>query len=406
MVTVSESLQSIGKLEQCGGVVYLAEISQASAGPSNVRRYAELIREKALQRALIRLCMEVCEEAYAPTASAQKLFEDAERRMFELRQRRLTKETRSFDQLLSKVYESIDQRHQKAGEITGLSTGFAKVDAMTAGLQPGDLVIVAGRPSMGKTSFAMNIAEHVGLEKKLPVAVFSIEMQDEQLVQRMLGSVGRVDQHRLRTGMLTDEDWNKTTDAVSRLHGCPFLIEETAALSIVELRARARRIKRDNPALAMIVVDYLQLMASAAKTQSERTQEIGDISRGLKALAKELEIPVVALSQLNRAVEQRINKRPMMSDLKDSGSIEQDADLIVFLYRDEVYSADSQAEGYAEAIIGKQRNGAIGTAYLRFVKEETRFEDTEWKPERRSKKKKSGFVAEAEREAAAAAEAD
>jgi replicative DNA helicase len=406
IVTVSESLKEIGKLEEIGGPTYLAGLTQNTPSSANVRRYAELIRVKALQRSLIRVCGEVIDAAWAPNADPDRLFEEAERRIFELRQRRLSKDAPTFKTLLKRVYESIDQRHQKRGEITGLATGFAKVDTLTAGLQPGDLVIVAGRPSMGKTSFAMNVAEHVGLEKKRPVAVFSIEMQDVQLVQRMVGSVGRVDQHRLRTGMLTDEDWSRTTDAVGRLHDCPFFIEETVALTITELRARARRIARDNPGLAMIVIDYLQLMASKANTQSERTHEIGEISRGLKALAIELAIPVVALSQLNRAVEQRINKRPMMSDLKDSGSIEQDADLIVFLYRDEVYSQDSQAEGYAEAIIGKQRNGAVGTVYLRFVKEETRFEDTDWKPERRQRKKKSGFVAQAEEEARQAAEAE
>jgi replicative DNA helicase len=274
-----------------------------------------------------------------------------------------------------------------------LSTGFSQIDKMTAGLQRGDLVIVAGRPSMGKTAFAMNVAEHVALEKRRPVAVFSIEMSDLQLVQRMLGSVGRIDQHRLRTGMLTDDDWGRTCKAMERLHDSPFVIEETVQLTITELRARARRIKRDNPELALIVIDYLQLMAGQAKTQSERTQEIGDISRGLKALAKELDIPVMALSQLNRAVEQRMNKRPMMSDLKDSGSIEQDADLIVFLYRDEVYHEESSSAGYAEAIIGKQRNGAVGTKYLRFVKEETRFEDCDWIPPKKEKRKKKGFDA-------------
>ena len=257
---------------------------------------------------------------------------------------------------------------------------------------------------MGKTSFAMNVAEHVALEKAKPVAIFSIEMSDSALVQRMLGSVGRIDQHGLRTGMLTDDDWQKTTAAMERLNDSPFIIEETAALTIVELRARARRIAKDNPGLGLIVIDYLQLMATQAKTQSERTQEIGDISRGLKALAKELDIPVMALAQLNRGVEQRINKRPLMSDLRDSGSIEQDADMIVFLYGDSVYLENSDADGYAEAIIGKQRNGATGTVYLRFVKEETRFEDSDWKPAKRKKKK--GFVETAEEEARANAETE
>jgi replicative DNA helicase len=245
MVTICEFLGPLA--EEVGGAVYLAGLAQNTPSILNIRRYAELVREKALLRSLIRVCTDGAEAAMSPTAEPDKTLEQIERKVFELRQRRIAKSSATFKQLLSKVYESIDQRFHHRGEITGLATGFAKVDLMTAGLQRGDLVIVAGRPSMGKTSFAMNVAEHAALEKRLPVAVFSIEMADVQLVQRMLGSVGRVDQHRLRTGMLTDEDWTKTTDAMARLHDCPFVIEETAALSIVELRARARRIARDNP---------------------------------------------------------------------------------------------------------------------------------------------------------------
>lgn len=403
VVTVSESLTAAGVLEQAGGSAYLAALAQNTPSALNIRRYAELVREKAVQRNLIRICSEVVDKALNPGAEVDALIEEAEKRIFDLRQKRTAKKPTTFPQLLKKVFESIDSRFHSRGEITGLATGFAKIDTMTAGLQNGDLVIVAGRPSMGKTSFAMNIAEHVAVEKRRPVAVFSIEMTDVLLVQRMLGSVGRVDQHRLRTGMLTDEDWSKTSSAMERLHEAPFVIEETMALSVMEMRARARRIARENPGLALIVIDYLQLMASQAKTQSERTQEIGDISRGLKALAKELDIPVIALSQLSRAVEQRMNNRPMLSDLRDSGSIEQDADVIIFLYRDEQYHKSSDAEGYAEAIIGKQRNGATGTVYLRFVKEETRFEDTTWTPPKRERKAK-GFVAKAEEEAKRRAE--
>ena len=391
IVTVSEAVKAQNRLEEVGGAAYIGELAQRSIGSFNIRKYAQIVREKAMLRSLIRICGEVMESAWHPAAESTKALDEAEQKIFRLQQRRVERSTTTFRQLLSKVFQSIDHRYHNRGEITGLATGFAKLDLMTAGLQCGDLVIVAGRPSMGKTSFAMNVAEHVALEKKRPVAVFSIEMTDVQLVQRMLGSVGRVDQHRLRTGMLTDEDWSKTSQAVARLHDCPFVIEETVQLTITEMRARARRIAKDNPGLALIVIDYLQLMASQAQTQSERTQEIGDISRGLKALAKELDIPIMALSQLNRAVEQRINKRPLNSDLRDSGSIEQDADLIVFLYRDEVYHQDSDAAGYAEAIIGKQRNGATGTVHLRFVKEETRFEDTSWAPQKREKKRKQGF---------------
>jgi replicative DNA helicase len=401
MVTVAEALGD--DVDKVGGAVYLAALATNTAGSRNIRKYAQLVKEKAMLRAAIRVCMEVSELAWGNT-DPDAVLEEAERRIFELRQRRISKPPATFKQLLTRVFESIDHRYHHAGEITGLSTGFAKLDTMTAGLQPGDLVIVAGRPSMGKTALAMNVCEYVALEKRLPVAVFSIEMSDVALVQRMLGSVGRVDQHRLRTGQMTDEDWSKTCKAMERLHECPFVIEETVQLTITELRARARRISKDNPGLSLIVIDYLQLMASQAKTQSERTQEIGDISRGLKALAKELNIPVLALSQLNRGVEQRVNKRPMMSDLRDSGSIEQDADLILMLYRDEVYSESSSAAGFAEAIIGKQRNGATGTIYLRFVKEETRFEDTTWKPEKKERRAKKGFYAKAEEEAMRKAE--
>jgi replicative DNA helicase len=397
VVTVSESLTAAGVLDQAGGVEYLAGLTMSTPSATNVRRYAELVREKAVQRNLIRICSEVMDKALNPGAEVDVLIEEAEKRIFDLRQKRTVKKSSSFPQLLSKVFESIDNRFHSSHEITGLHTGFSKLDEMTAGLQPGDLIIVAGRPSMGKTALAMNIAEYCGLEVKRPVAVFSLEMADEQLVQRMLGSVGRVDQHRLRTGKLTDADWGALSAAVERLHGAPFIIEETMGLSITELRARARRIARDNPGLALIVIDYLQLMATHAQSQADRTAAIGEISRGLKAIAKELAIPVIALSQLNRGVESRIDKRPTMADLRESGAIEQDADLIAAIYRDEVYNEDSTAKGYAEVMILKQRNGPIGHFFLRFVKEETRFESTAFVPEKKQRKKK-GFVERAEEE--------
>jgi replicative DNA helicase len=402
VVTVSQSLSEAQVLDQVGGAVYLGEIAQATPSAVNVRRYAELVREKAIQRNLIRVCSEVMERALQPgVQSVDELLEEAERKLFALRERRMVKKAYTFKELLSKVFEQIDHRyHSDNKEITGISTGYAKLDEMTAGFQPGDLIVIAGRPSMGKTALAMNIAEHVGLELALPVAVFSIEMADVQLVQRMLGSVGRVDQHKLRTGNLNDSDWARLSNAMGRMHDSPFMIEETSSLTIVELRARARRIARENPKLGLVIVDYLQLMATHGQSQSERTSEIGEISRGLKALAKELNVPVIAISQLNRGVEARVNKRPMNSDLRDSGSIEQDADLIVHMYREEVYVEDSPTRGYAEAIVGKQRNGAIGTVFLRFVKEETRFEDTTWTPPKRERKAKKGFVSQMEKDAA------
>lgn len=396
VVTVSQALEDAGVLDEIGGAAYLGQLAQGTPSALNVKRYAELVRHKALLRNVIRICSEVIELAWAPGSDPLEAMAEAERRIFELHTRRAMKPPTTFKQILARVFEQIDHRyHSDNKQITGLRTGFKKLDELTAGLHAGDLMVIAGRPSMGKTAIAMNMVEHVILEEKRPVAVFSIEMTDVKLVQRMLGSVGRVDQHRLRTGRLTDTDWGSLTEAMSRLHDAPAIIEETAALTITEMRARARRIARDNPGLAMVVLDYLQLMATTAKNQSERTTQIGEISRGLKALAKELNVPVVMLSQLNREVEQRVNKRPLISDLRDSGSIEQDADLIVLMYRDEYYNEESPAKGYAEAIVGKQRDGATGTVYLRFVKEETRFEDCgEWSPPKKERKrKKSGFDA-------------
>lgn len=393
VTTVGESMEAAQVLEASGGYGYLAELCQATPSTLNIRRYAEIVREKAVQRNLIRVCSEIAEQALNPGADVDSLLEMAERRIFDLHQRRLTKQAHTFKELLSSVFENIDKRyHSDNKEITGLPTGFTKLDEMTAGMQPGDLIVVAGRPSMGKTALAMNIAEHVGVEVGKPVVVFSIEMTDVQLVQRMLGSVGRVDQHKLRTGNLHDEDWSRLNQAMGKLSQSPFIIEETASLTIVELRARARRIARDNPGLGFIIVDYLQLMATRGQTQSERTAEIGEISRGLKALAKELNIPVMALSQLNRGVEARVNKRPMNSDLRDSGSIEQDADVIVHMYREDQYVPETAAKGYCEVIVGKQRNGATGTVFLQFSKEMTRFEDTTWTPPKKEKRSRKGFV--------------
>lgn len=405
VVTVSQALEDQGVGQQCGGSAYLAALSQTTPTALNIRRYAEVIKAKALLRNMIRVCGELMEAAWNPTADPDAALEMAEQKIFELRQRRIVKTATTFPQILSRVFEQIDKRyHSPNKDITGISTGFTKLDEITAGMQRGDLIIVSGRPSMGKTALAMNISEHVGLVLNQPVAVFSIEMSDTALVQRMLGSVGRVDQHKLKTGRLSDDDWSRLSDAMSKLSAAPFIVEETSALTIGEMRARTRRIAKDNPGLALIVLDYLQLMATHGRSQSERTSEISDISRGLKALAKELDVPIMALSQLNRGVEARPNKRPMNSDLRDSGSIEQDADLIVHMYRDDYYTEDSPAKGYAEAIVGKQRNGDVGTVYLRFHRQETRFEDAgAWSPPKRERKKK-GFVAEAEADAARRAE--
>lgn len=406
VVTVAESLRGMVGARWDETATYIAQLAQASLPGPAVRRYAQIVREKAMLRNLARVCSETWEQVYADAAQPiDELLEAAERKIFELRQRQVQKKAVSFNDLLSKVYADIDQRFNSdtTDGITGLRTGFEQLDQMTAGMHPGDLIIVAGRPSMGKTAFAMNVAENVGLEVKRPVAVFSLEMADVQLAQRMMGSVSRVDQHKLRTGRLTDEDWAKLGVGMERLHDAPFLIEETMALSVGELRARARRIARDNPGLALIVLDYLQLMAGN-KDANNRAEEVAQITRGLKGLAKELNIPIVALSQLSRGVEARINKRPVMSDLRESGGIEQDADTIIFLYRDIVYNENSEHGDHAEVIVGKQRNGPIGHVYLRFVKQETRFENCgAWTPPRREASRKRGFVAKAEAEAAARA---
>jgi replicative DNA helicase len=306
------------------------------------------------------------------------LLDEAEAKIFEIAEggKRSTQGFVDIKVLLPQVADRIDQLFQRdnASDVTGIPTGFSDLDSMTSGLQPGDLVIVAGRPSMGKTAFSLNIAENVALDSGLPVAVFSMEMGATQLAMRMIGSVGRLDQHRMRTGRLEDEDWVRLTTALGKLNDAPMFIDESAGLNALEVRARARRLHRQCGKLGLIVIDYLQLM-SATRQGENRATEISEISRALKSLAKELDVPVVALSQLNRGLEQRPNKRPVMSDLRESGAIEQDADVILFIYRDEVYNPDSPDKGTSEIIIGKQRNGPIGTIRLTFLGEHTRFEN-------------------------------
>jgi replicative DNA helicase len=377
VITVAEGLESTKELEGVGGLAYLGALAQNTPTAANVRRYAEIVRERAVMRKLAEVGTEIADTAYNPMGKeAGQLLDEAESKVFAISEEgaRGKQGFQDMQPLLTQVVERIDMLYNRdnPSDVTGVPTGFTDLDRMTSGLQPGDLVIVAGRPSMGKTSLALNMAEHVALESGLPVGVFSMEMGASQLVMRMLGSVGRLDQHKVRTGRLADEDWRKLTDAVGRLNDAPIHIDETAALNSLELRARARRLHRQYGKLGLIVVDYLQLMSASSQGENRAT-EISEISRGLKALAKELGVPVVALSQLNRSLEQRPNKRPVMSDLRESGAIEQDADLILFIYRDEVYNPDSPDKGKAEVIIGKQRNGPIGTVTLVFQGEYTRF---------------------------------
>ncbi|HUW26138.1 MAG TPA: replicative DNA helicase [Gallionella sp.] len=381
VITVAEALEIAGELGKVGGLSYLGSLAQNVPSAANIRRYGEIVRERSIMRKLVEVGTDISSSAYNPTGrDAAQLLDEAESKVFEIAEAgsRGKQGFMSMPPLLTQVVERIETLYGRdnSSDVTGIATGFTDLDRMTSGLQPGDLVIVAGRPSMGKTAFSINIAENVALDSKLPVAIFSMEMGATQLAMRMLGSVGKLNQHDLRTGRLQDDDWGHLTHALGKLNDAPIHIDESAALSALEVRARSRRLHRQNGGLGLIVVDYIQLMSSNAGRASEnRATEISEISRSLKSLAKELHVPVVALSQLNRSLEQRPNKRPVMSDLRESGAIEQDADLILFIYRDEVYNSDSADKGKAEIIIGKQRNGPIGKVELAFRGEYTRFDN-------------------------------
>ena len=380
VVTVAESVEASEDKDKAGGPAYLAALAQNTPSALNIRRYAELVRERAVQRRLAHVATGIAESALAPGGKdVGQLLDEAESKIFQIAESGARKDQGllGISPVLAEVFERIDHLHsqENPSDITGVPTGFTDLDHRTAGLQPGDLIIVAGRPSMGKTAFALNIAEHVALHPstRLPVAVFSMEMSASQLAMRMLSSMAKIDAHKLRTGRLTNEEWPNLTDAIDRLNQTSIHVDETPALNALELRARARRMKREYGKLGLVIVDYLQLMSSTSQNENRAT-EISEISRSLKALAKELKVPVIALSQLSRAVEQRNDRRPMMSDLRESGAIEQDADVILFIYRDEVYFPDKEeAKGRAEVIIGKQRNGPIGRVELTFLGQYTRF---------------------------------
>lgn len=379
VITVYESLQSSGKAEDVGGLVYLNTLATNTPSAANIRRYAEIVRDRAVLRRLITISDDIATTALNPQGKDTKtILDEAESKIFKIAEdgARGAGGFQDLQPVLSKVVERIDELYHRdsTSDITGISTGFVDLDGKTSGLQPGDLIIVAGRPSMGKTAFSLNIGEHVAVEEGHAVAVFSMEMGATQLAMRLLGSVGRLDQHRLRTGRLTDEDWPRLTYAVEKMQNAQLFIDETPALSSMEVRARCRRLARQCGQLGLVIIDYLQLMGSSSPGENRAT-EISEISRSLKGLAKELNCPVIALSQLNRSLEQRPNKRPVMSDLRESGAIEQDADVILFIYRDEVYNPDSPDKGTAEIIIGKQRNGPIGTVRVTFLGMYTKFEN-------------------------------
>ena len=381
VVTVSESVEASEDKDKTGGPAYLGALAQNTPSALNIRRYAELVRERAVQRRLAQVATEIAETALSPGGKeVGQLLDEAESRIFQIAESgaRRNQGLLEIKPVLAKVFEKIDHLYHRdnPSDVTGVPTGYVKIDEMTSGLQPGDLVIVAARPSMGKTALALNIAEHVAVDNGLPVAIFSMEMSSTQLAMRMLGSIARVDQHKMRTGRLNDKEWGDLSEAMGKLHETPIYIDEGGALTALEVRARARRLKRQYSKLGLIVIDYLQLMAATSQGENRAT-EISEISRSLKAMAKELEVPVVALSQLNRAVDQRPDRRPVMSDLRESGAIEQDADVIMFIYREVVYKPDLPEEqrGLAEVIIGKQRNGPIGTIKLTFLGKHTRFEN-------------------------------
>jgi replicative DNA helicase len=377
VVTLLDTLKSTDDLDDAGGETYLFELANNTPSVANVSAYADIVREKSVQRQLIKVAGEIADSAYNPEGRpVHELLDTAETKVFAIaEQTGGDNGPENIKSILVKAVEKIDNLYHNGDAITGLATGLSDLDELTSGLQPSDLIIVAGRPSMGKTTLVMNMAEHAAIQSTKIVLVFSMEMPSDSLAMRMMSSLGRIDQHRIRTGKLGDEDWPRVTSAVHMLSEAPLFIDDTPALSPSEMRARCRRLAKEHGPLGLVVVDYLQLMQVPGYKGDNRTAEISEISRSLKALAKELQVPVVALSQLNRSLEQRQDKRPVMSDLRESGAIEQDADLICFIYRDEVYNEDSPDKGVAEIIIAKQRNGPIGRVRVAFLGKYTRFED-------------------------------
>ena len=375
IITVSNQLKGLNQLDQAGGVGYLATLTSIVPVTANLQYYAKIIRQKAVLRNLISVNTDIASRCYEEQGDIDLLVDEAEQAIFEIARNKSDKSFTPLRSIVPEAFKTVEMLYSRQEQITGVPTGFTELDKMTAGLQPSDLIILAGRPSMGKTAFAMNIAQNASIFQNVGTAVFSLEMSKEQLTMRLLCSTGLVDSQRVRTGKLHNEDWPKLSRAVGMLTEAPIYIDDTPAISVLEMRAKVRRLAAQYP-IGMIIVDYLQLMRGRNSTEN-RTQEISEISRSLKAMAKELKVPVVALSQLNRSLESRPDKRPMMSDLRESGAIEQDADVICFIYRDEVYNKaeDNPSKGLAEIIIGKQRNGPTGTVKLTFIPEHSMFEN-------------------------------
>ncbi|WP_342399823.1 replicative DNA helicase [Weizmannia sp. FSL W8-0676] len=376
LVTVAEELSATRQLEDVGGLSYLSELAASVPTAANIAYYAGIVAEKALLRRLIRTATHIAQEGYTREDDVDELLDEAERSIMEVAQRKNAGDFKHIKDVLVSTYDNIEMLHNRKGDVTGIPTGFYELDRMTAGFQRNDLIIVAARPSVGKTAFALNIAQNVGTKTGENVAIFSLEMGAEQLVMRMLCAEGNIDAQRLRTGALTDEDWRKLTMAMGSLSNSGIYIDDTPGVRVTEIRSKCRRLKQEH-GLGMVVIDYLQLIQGSAHSRENRQQEVSEISRSLKALARELEVPVIALSQLSRSVEQRQDKRPMMSDIRESGSIEQDADIVAFLYREDYYEQDTENKNIIEIIIAKQRNGPVGTVQLAFVKEYNKFVNLE-----------------------------
>jgi len=375
LITVSEELRKRKQLDDIGGISYLTQLSTSVPTSANVEYYARIVKEKALLRQLIHSATQIVQNSLESDSNAKEMIDTAEKMIFDIGQSQVEGRSVQIKDIIHENMETIDRLFQKKEYVTGLATGFHEFDTMTAGLQPSDLIIVAGRPSMGKSAFATAIVEHAGINMKKPVVIFSLEMSKEQLVQRMLCSRARVDAQKVRTGYLSHQDWPKLTAAAGKLSEAPIFIDDSPAQTVLEIRAKARRLKMKHD-IQLIVIDYLQLMQGVRSVES-RQQEISEISRSLKALAREIRVPVIAVSQLSRAVEQRTGNRPQLSDLRESGAIEQDADLVVFLFREEYYAPSEENKNKAEAIIAKQRNGPVGSVPLVFIKEWTRFDNPE-----------------------------
>lgn len=374
LITITDQLKKINALDGIGGVSYLTALVNAVPTAANVRNYARIVKEKSLLRNLINRSTQIISESYETGSNVEELLDKAEKAIFEITDKRIENNVIPMRDLVSEAVERIDKLYQNKSQVTGLASGFIDFDRKTAGFQPSDLIIIAGRPSMGKSAFCLCVANHIGVIEKIPIAFFSLEMSKEQLTQRLLCLHARVDAHSVRTGFLSASDWPKITAAAGKLSESAIFVDDTPAISALELRAKARRLKSQHN-IQMIIVDYLQLMRGTGRNQDSRQQEISDISRSLKALARELNVSIIAISQLSRAVESRQDHKPQLSDLRESGAIEQDADLVVFLFREEYYSPTESNKGSADVIIAKQRNGPVGSINLTFLKEYTRFED-------------------------------